>query len=327
MAQTSGIDRFKAAFLGFAIGDALGMPAQFLTPDQIRKYYGGKIRDFVAAHPGHASDFLPAGAFTDETQLMLATAECLVECGKADPARQADALLAWYTDTSPHRTPMRANMRACKRLAHGRPWNRSGVLSSGCGAALRMPPVGLFLHQEPDLLVRAALEIAAITHAETRAKGAAVAVACLVARLLQRAEHSLPGDQVLETADRVQPLDADTAAMLRWITQIVHLPADEALFEIGTSADAIEAVPAAVYCFLKHPSNFSAAVLDAVNAGDASDSIGALAGCLVGCWSGMQAIPEPWREAVESGDLLIGVAQNLLRATADRAPSRSIRTR
>src|SRR2546430_17291089 len=97
--------RFVGTILGFAVGDALGMPAQFLTPSQVRRYYGKPISGFTRAHPGQASDFLAEGSYTDDTQMMLATAECLIECRKLDPARQADALLGWDLNPVSHRTP------------------------------------------------------------------------------------------------------------------------------------------------------------------------------------------------------------------------------
>jgi ADP-ribosylglycohydrolase len=131
--------RFIGSIVGFAVGDALGMPTQFLTRDQIRRYYGKPVAGFLTAHPGHASDSLPQGSYTDDTQMMLATAECLIECRGMDAAKQAEALLSWYVNAAPHRTPMRANMRACKHLSAGRGWMRSGVFSGGCGAAVRMP--------------------------------------------------------------------------------------------------------------------------------------------------------------------------------------------
>src|SRR5262249_32767617 len=151
----------------------------------------------------HACDFLTEGSYTDDTQMMLATAECLIECGKLDPARQADALLQWYLNTVPHRAPMRANLRACKHLSTGRAWSKSGVFSSGCGAAVRMPAIGLFYHAKPDALVRAALDDCIITHTDPRAKAASVAVACLIARLVTSNERCSAGDQVLETSDRI----------------------------------------------------------------------------------------------------------------------------
>lgn len=304
-------DRFIGSIVGFAIGDALGMPTQFLTRDQIRRYYGKTVTGFLRAHPGHASDSLPQGSYTDDTQMMLAAAECLIECRAMEPARQAEALLSWYVNAAPHRTPMRANMRACKHLSAGRPWTKSGVFSGGCGAAVRMPPIGLFFHRCPEALMRAALDACMMTHTDPRAKAASVAVAYLVARLVQTNERSSPGEQVLETADRVASLDQDMAAMLRWVTQMLHLNPEEALFEIGTSSDAIEAIPAATYCFLKYPRQYQNAVLAAVNAGDASDSIAALTGSMVGAYSGIDAIPKHWQLEVENPDVLVGTAESL----------------
>ncbi len=304
-------NRCGGTIVGFAIGDALGMPAEFLTRDQIRRYYGKTITDFLRAHQGHASDFLPSGSYTDDTQMMLATAECLIECQKMDAARQGDALLSWYLNTVPHRTPMRANMRACKHLSTGRAWTKSGVFSGGCGAAVRMPPIGLFFCQSPEILIKAALDDCIITHTEPRARAAAVAVAYLIARLAQATEKCSPGDQVLETADRVAHIDEDMAALLRWVTQITHLPPEEALFEIGCSADALEAIPAATYCFLKYPRQFHNAVLAAVNAGDAADSVGALTGSFVGALAGVEAIPQSLRRQVENADLLAAVGERL----------------
>lgn len=304
-------NRCIGAIAGFAIGDAMGMPAAFLSRDQIRQYYGKPISCFIKAHPGHASELLNQGSYTDNTQTMLATAECLVECNKMDPARHADALLSWFLNTVPHRTPAEANVKACKHLSMGRPWNKSGVLSNCCAAAMRMTPIGLFFNRYPETLTRAAIDNCIITHNEPRARAASVAVAYLTARLMQSSEHSNPGDQVLETADRIARMDADIAAVLRWSTQIMHLPPEKALFEIGTSSDCIETIPAAVYCFLRHPRNFSGAVLSAVNAGDAADSVAALAGSFVGALAGVEAIDKQWLHEVENSDLLIGVGENL----------------
>ncbi len=304
-------NRCVGAVMGFAVGDALGMPAEFLSREQIRRYYGKPISSFVKAHTGHASDFLAEGSYTDNTQTMLTTAECLIECRRMDPARQADALLSWYQNTLPHRTPSTANLRACKHLETGRPWTKSGVFSSGCTAAMRMIPIGIYFSHCPEELTRAALDNCTITHNEPRAKAAAVGIAYLIARLLKSDERSRPADQVLEAADHISHLDEDLAAMMRWSTQITHLPPEEALFEIGTSSDAIEAIPAAIYCFLKHPRSFAGAVLPAVNAGDASDSIGALTGSFVGTLAGVHAVDKHLIRSVENSDLLIGIGESL----------------
>ena len=83
------------------------------------------------------------------------------------------------------------------------------------------------------------------------------------------------------------------------------------MFEIGTSADSLEAIPAAVYCFLKFPRQYTNAVLAAVNAGDAADSIAALTGSFVGALGGIEVIPENWRSEIENADVLMGTGRSL----------------
>jgi len=63
--------------------------------------------------------------------------------------------------------------------------------------------------------MRSASDDCLITHTEPSARAASVAVACLVARLIKSTDRCFPADQVLETSDRVLPLDQDFAAMLR----------------------------------------------------------------------------------------------------------------
>lgn len=304
-------DRCIGTVAGFAIGDALGMPVEFLTRDQIRNHYGRGITCFQQAPPGHANAFLPSGSYTDNTQMLLITAECLMECRRMDPARQADILLSWYEHTVPHRTPSGASICACKHLSAGKPWNKSGVFSCETKVTSRMPPIGLFYYKDPQMLTRASLDNCSITHNEPRAKAACVFVAYLVSRLVHSDLHSRPADQVLDAADYISLMDKDLAGLLRWTAEIVDLSPQEALFEIGTSCDVLEALPAAVYCFLKYSRNFSGAVVAAVNAGDATDTIGALAGCFVGALTGASGIDRKWLAGIENPDLLTGTGECL----------------
>lgn len=304
-------DRCVGTVLGFAIGDALGMPVEFLGRDQIRSYFGGDITCFQQAPPGHASSFLPSGSYTDNTQMLLITAECLIECRKMDPVRQAEILLSWFEHEVPHRTPSGASICACKHLSAGRPWNKSGVFSCETKVTSRMPPIGLLYCRDPQMLTKASLDNCSITHNEPRAKAACVFVAYLVARLVHSDLQSRPADQVMDAADHIGHMDGDLASLLRWTTEIVDLSPQEALFEIGTSCDVLEALPAAVYCFLKYPRNYSEAIVAAVNAGDATDTIGALAGCFVGSLNGASAIDRKWLNGIENPDLLLGMGECL----------------
>ena len=232
-------NRCVGAIAGFAIGDALGMPAAFLSRDQIRRYYGKPISGFLKAHPGHASDFLPRGllhrqypddacnrGMPDRMQKdgSGAAGGCIAfVVFKHRPASDSLHRKSASLQASVHRTAVEQKRRFQQRLRcrHAHDSDRA------------------LLQPLPRRRLRAQLwTTALITHNEPRARAAAVSVAYLTARLLQSDERSWPADQVLETADHIAHLDEDLAAVLRWSTQITHLPPEEALFEIGTSSDA-----------------------------------------------------------------------------------------
>ena len=66
--------------------------------------------------------------------------------------------------------------------------------------------------------------------------------------------------------------------------------------EIGTSSDALESVPFALAVFLRHPEDFRAGVLEAVNAGGDTDTTASMTGALIGAGAGPEGIPAEWRE-------------------------------
>lgn len=67
----------------------------------------------------------------------------------------------------------------------------------------------------------------------------------------------------------------------------------------------------AVYCALKHPTDFRAAVVAAVNHSGDSDSTGSICGAILGASLGLDAIPAEWQEQVENRDELVRIADAL----------------
>ena len=92
-------ERALGALTGLALGDALGMPTQSMSPAQIRRCYGSitGLRDAVPEQPIAPS--MPAGSVTDDTEQALILAGLLTDGGgRIDPLQLADALLRWEDD-------------------------------------------------------------------------------------------------------------------------------------------------------------------------------------------------------------------------------------
>ena len=105
-------DRFHAAFLGLAIGDALGFPLRGVPPASLARL------------PNLAEDFAPRprgkfakGQFSDDTQLMLATAESVIREGKVD-GRSTAAHLAWLWQEGIILQPPKPLSEALQKLSH-----------------------------------------------------------------------------------------------------------------------------------------------------------------------------------------------------------------
>ncbi|MBI1747163.1 MAG: ADP-ribosylglycohydrolase family protein [Acidobacteria bacterium] len=307
--MTTLLARFQGAFMGLAIGDALGMPAKFLSREQIKEYYGGEIRTYRRAHRGHSSSHLDPGCYTDETQLNRIVAESLVQCGRLEPFHVAERLVEWF-HSEDCRGPGPTVSAALKHLAAGVPWNKSGVHAAGCGAGIRALPIALLYHRDEEELRENTKLCSLITHNDSKAIAGAVAVAYLIARLLHTEELSVSG-LIRGTAHSIEELDGELAAQLRWVLSLLPLPTEEALAEIGTSGYILETLPAAAYCFIKTPTDFSASVLSAVNAGEDADSVACLAGAFSGAYNGVGRIPPDWITQLEDRDWLMNLASSL----------------
>jgi len=73
-------DKYKGCLHGVAIGDALGYPAEFLSLDQIRAYYG---KNGVTEYEFNEQS-LPEGLYSDDTQMTLALAQALIDSNSDD---------------------------------------------------------------------------------------------------------------------------------------------------------------------------------------------------------------------------------------------------
>ena len=83
------ITRLKNGIIGFAIGDALGVPSEFKSRNELKRY---PITDMI----GDGTYNVPAGTFSDDTSMTLATIDSIIETGTINPNDMADRFLKWF---------------------------------------------------------------------------------------------------------------------------------------------------------------------------------------------------------------------------------------
>lgn len=80
---------------------------------------------------------------------------------------------------------------------------------------------------------------------------------------------------------------------------------------LGTGVTAHEAVPMALYCFLRHPRSYAEVIHHAVFIGGDTDTIASMAGAISGAFLGDGAIPSNWKEAIREVDYDAGAIEGV----------------
>jgi ADP-ribosylglycohydrolase len=313
-------DRARGALYGLAIGDALGMPTQMLSRQQITRRWGPLLAGFEPAPPGHpVAAGMPAGAVTDDTEQAVLLGRLLLS-GPVDPRELAAALIAWEHDMAARGSldllgP--STRRALDAVLAGTPPQAAGVTGDTNGAAMRIAPVGI--KAAPGnlrALVDAVHDASLVTHNTSVALAGAAAVAAAVsagvsgstgggAVSVATATDAAVGAARMGAQRGHWVAGADVAARIDWATRLVAgLPAAaaaEVIYSlVGTSLATQESVPAAFAVLSAVPGDPWQACLLAASLGGDCDTIAAMAGAIGGAVHGLAAFPAHAVEVIDA---------------------------
>jgi ADP-ribosylglycohydrolase len=299
----SATDRARGALYGLAIGDALGMPTEMLSREQIITRWGPTLAGFEPAPPGHPlAGGMSAGSVTDDTEQAVLLARLLVKGeGTLDPRELADALVAWEQDMTARGSRSLlgpSTKRALDAIRRGVPPEEAGSSGTTNGAAMRIAPVGIAFATG---LVDHVVEASRVTHNTSVALAGAAAVAAAVSA-------GIDGGSIADATDAAVAAGrlaagrghwvagADVAARIAWAVELVQDTTPDQAAEmigtlVGTSLATQESVPAAFAVLGAIPGDPWRACLLAASLGGDTDTIAAMAGAIAGACHGQSAFP------------------------------------
>ncbi|WP_214020593.1 ADP-ribosylglycohydrolase family protein [Methanoculleus sp.] len=276
------------AFIGLAIGDALGAPLEGLPPAPIAvtEMLGGGIHDTLP------------GQYTDDTLQASALAQTLVECGGFDPDDFSRRLIRVYRA---HPEFFGPTSRAVLDLIEGgvclgdaaRMVHEARGGSRSNGSVMRGIPVGIFY--PPQEVREASLAASRVTHFDPVAGEASAFVNRMVSGMCRGEEAPVAFGRALAACG-----DPELRRLLE----------DYRAYPLSPSLDAVLCTHCAVRVFMD-ASSFREAVVAAVNLGGDADTVGAIAGGLAGARYGCEAIPASWLAALHDREDLLALARRL----------------
>ena len=300
--------------MGLVVGDALGNPVQFMSRDEVRTR--GPVTDMEAGGVFET----PAGTWTDDSSMALATLDSIREIGAVVPEDIMLNFVSWlcngkYTPFGKAFDEGVTCVSAIRKFRQKPDWKtcgKTGEYANGNGALMRILPVCLHFIEKERLgdpvtveeAVEAVHQVTLLTHNHRRAMMAgglyyfmAREAAAGTGSLLERLQKGLDTGFAYYKQDAANLAEAARFGRLSDLSALSRVPEEE----IRSSGYVVDTLEAAVWS-LVGTASFRDCLTRAVNLGDDADTVGAVAGGLAGLFYGCEAIPEEWLLSLQKRD-------------------------
>jgi ADP-ribosylglycohydrolase len=312
--------RILACLKGIAVGDAIGKQTETLSREGVLRWYPDGIRGFegppgtvIPRYVGNTKREWRIGETTDDTEGTIAVARAILEDGGVRHTSVGRELLKCTKSVHPGVTSLWEFHQA------GDP-ARVARRHDGCGAAIRVAPVGILYRSDRLEDIAVAAEEASIpTHGGALAIAAAAATAAAVSAAIDGA----PATEIIGVAQRAaaqterqgsRSADATFSEALR----VIHADLDRGS-ELAPQALAARCFPDSPLTIVPLAlalgtlmQSAKAAILLAANVGGDSDSVASIAGAVLGARF-PETVNEEWYAVVEkvNGHHLVSLAEDL----------------
>lgn len=284
------LDKAIGSLSGLAIGDSFGDAAR--GADNQRDY-------------GITTDFNKGASWsTDDTEFALMTAKLLIE--HEGNFTSDDVVNMWFKYVATEDELKRggvSEVEACNNLRRGLRPPQSGMYNAyymSDGAAMRSGPIGIVCAGDPERAAELAYRDACVSHYREGIWGAqAVAVAVSLAMV------DADMEEIMEAIFKLAPQDSWFCETLNRALNIVKeadgniadawMPLHNELFSTHRSTVA-EALPEVFGCLMLENKSFKSGLILAGNFGRDADTIGAIAGAVLGAKYGAKNISDKWKE-------------------------------
>lgn len=308
--------------MGVIVGDALGMPVQFLERADVKK-------NPVKTMEGYGTYNMPPGTWSDDGSMTWATLESIKEMGEVNYSDIMERFFQWtYSGKYTPAGKAFDQGRTCDDAIYNyailgkdyKTCGKTGEMANGNGALMRIMPACLYAYEKvrcKEWDVKQALEcvhqVSALTHNHLRSKIACGIYYFMVKNIIE-GDNSLSERLQNGVDDALDFYHEDIAnfVQLAYYTRLFDLDefAKDEEDTIKSSGYVVDSLEAAVWSLITTDS-VEACLLKAVNLGDDADTVGAIAGGLAVLFYGYDSVPEEWRKQIIRKEEIIASCESM----------------
>jgi len=267
------LNRARAAFLGLALGDALGATTEFLLPGEIR--FRHKVHNKII---GGGWLNLKAGQVTDDTQMSLCIARAIDQASGWDTTCIMKHFARWLK-SRPIDVGATCRRSISRYILKGEIGKDYSDWDAGNGAAMRMAPVALFALGDEMLHGKLAVEQARLTHNNKLSDAACITVGRLVQQAILGAARPALHAIVRELIEEFPKFQFNR-------------------YRGGASAYVVETLQTVFHYFFG-TAHFEECLVGVVNQGGDADTTGAIVGMIAGAFYGIDGLPKKWLKKLD----------------------------
>lgn len=298
-----------ASIVGFAVGDALGVPVEFISRNQLKK---NPVKDMI----GFGTHNQVAGTWSDDTSLTIALIKALIE-KEFSINTVADKMIDWLYKGKYTANGTVFDVGYTTRVAISKMYNGINPIqaggkdedSNGNGSLMRIHPLAFYLFNVDDFEYRKDIiyQVSSLTHANIISKVSCHFLVELIIQLLKIKDISMAYDIVCKKFNTYYTeIQIQNTFKNIFSKKILQLP----MSSIQSTGYVIDTLESVLWCIF-HTTTFKDAVLTAVNLGDDTDTIGAITGGVAGIIYGLDAIPKEWINNLENNIIIFNAANDL----------------
>ncbi|WPC38384.1 ADP-ribosylglycohydrolase family protein [Brachyspira hyodysenteriae] len=308
-------NKLKSAILGLAIGDALGVPYEFISRDIIKK---NPCIDMI----GYGTHNKSAGTWSDDTSLTL----CLLDNLNNKNINYndiMDSFALWYNngkytaDGNTFDVGM-TTREAINNYKIGKNPIKCGLYdeySNGNGSLMRILPIAFYIKKyfnsqlfESSEVINIIYNISSLTHSHKRSLIACVIYTAIALNLINDMNIEESINKALKDSFDYYKNEKEINYYKRIFGSDFKNLNDT---EIESSGYVVHTLEASIWILL-NTSNYKDAVLKAVNLGDDTDTTAAVTGGLAALYYGVDNIPSNWIDTLINKELIINICSNYI---------------